>query len=406
MSFLDVITDPKVISAAGSALGGFLGDDDGGGKSETIHTTKVQPRTESTAAMTDFDILYRDAAVQNFDLFTTQFAEWAQQDETFMQDTYRPFQEQLMQTNAQLLPIIERTNAAALETISRDIANTDNLKTYLTGMASNSQEIGRDQFANLESQIANIPTTEERVGQALTAVETQFSTAGKQLARDFASRGQAVTQASKRDLAFQKAQAKAGAAGQAAEAARAEQMSGATLGLKAAQDLATTQAASRQSDISGLAQLQQGAALGLETPQVGGVTAPDRSAGDTAAGLVETAGTQSFGTRQRQDEISHTQKGIEEAPVTSGAGSGPVAGVVTDGQGNVTHGAIGQPITAGDLNLDEQMFQNLVKGLDPNYVAPEDVDPYEGMSKSDRRTAELRDAADKAREERARSGGK
>ena len=76
MSFLDVITDPKVISAAGSALGGFLGDDDGGGKSETIHTTKVQPRTESTAAMTDFDILYRDAAVQNFDLFTTQFAEY------------------------------------------------------------------------------------------------------------------------------------------------------------------------------------------------------------------------------------------------------------------------------------------------------------------------------------------
>lgn len=404
MGFLDVLSDPKVISTAGSVLGSLMSDDDDN-KSETIHTTKVQPRTESSANLTDFDILYRDLAVQNMDVLTERMQAWSAQDQGFMQRTYRPFQEQLMQTNAQLLPVIERTNTAALETISRDIANTDNLKNFLTGRARNSQGMLAPELEALQNQISEIPTTEERVGQALTSVESQFSQAGKELSREFQQRGQTVSQASARGLAVEKAKAKAGAAGAAKEAARKEQLAGAQLGLSAAAQAEQTRAGIRAQDVAGLANLQQGAALGLEAPQVGGVTEADRSLAGTAAGLAQTAGTQSFGTRQRQDQISHTQKGIKEGVTTSGAGSGGVSGA-TAGVTQAGGGVIGDAITAKDLDIDEALFQNLVKGMDPNFVPESERDPYEGMSSKEISIAKYKERQEAERLERAQSGGK
>jgi hypothetical protein len=328
-NWLDVISDPKVISTAGSIAESLFGDSgDKKTKSTSTSIVPVQPRTETTAGFTDFDMLYRDFAIANMDNLTQHLAEATRSDQSFLENTYRPYQTQITNQNTRMLPLIERTSAATLQQFTRDLVRNDHLKRSLRTNITDTSALDR-----LTASLDNVPTEEERVGEALTSVEMQFGKAGKQLAEQFRSRGQAVSQASARDLAFQKATAKAGAAGAAGEAARREQREAGLLGLQGASQAA----AARATDVGSLAQLEQAGALGLQgIGQQFQVADPDRSAMGVAAELTGTAATQSFGTRQRQDQTTQIQEGIKMPNITSGAGqdqTGGVSGIAQPGTG-------------------------------------------------------------------------
>lgn len=304
----------EAISAGGALIGGLLsGDKDGG--SGTVG--KIQPSTVGRATIGDKDVLYREQAIGNMDAFIKQMADFTASDRTFFESVYQPFQQTLAQTNQALLPTIERVAGATLEANARDLFGNEALKNSLRASGADTSSL-----ENLRAQVANIPTTEERVGQALTNVEGQFSQAGQELARDFQSRGQTVSQASRRALAFEKAKTKAGAAGAAAEAARREQLEGATTLIGA--EGAT--AARRGQDVQSLSQLQQAQQAGLATPQVGGLReTTGLEAAGLESGVTTAAGLQTFGTRERSDVVTQTQKGVKSPALTSGAGGGAIA---------------------------------------------------------------------------------
>jgi hypothetical protein len=149
-----------------------------------------------------------------------------------------------------------------------------------------------------------------------------------------------VSQASARNLAIEKAKAKSGAAGAAAEAARQEKLNVAERGVALsgqAQAGATNQ----------LLGVQAGQQAGLATPQVGGVTPTEGLGAAQIQAKTETElGTQEFGTRTRADDVTHTQKGIEQPVMSSGASGAAPTGAAT--VGNAPHHSPGEPALAED----------------------------------------------------------
>jgi hypothetical protein len=309
-------------SIAASAAAGFLsGDDDGGGDRTTTSIQPIQESTDTKAQINDFDILYSGPALESMNKFADDLASFSAGQRDFLTNTYLPYQQSIVQANTPLLSTIERIAPEALETIATDMASNETLKKFLSGKIEAGDEGFKTAIDNFNTELKNLPTEQELVGQALASVEKEFGQAGKNLVRDFQSRGQTVSEASKRDLEFQKAQARSGASAAAKEASRKERLNAAQLGvgvnLQAAQAGATT----RAQDVSSLNLLQQQTKLGLETPQVGGVSPADGGVGAASveAGVRTAAGTQNFGTRQRSDTVSQVQKGIKEPTLTSGA---------------------------------------------------------------------------------------
>ena len=309
----------SVISGGAQVAGAYLSNSGGG--SATGADGKVRNSTTGKSQLSDFDIMYNAASVQSMYDLTNKLDQWSNMDQNFFQNTFQPFQEKLIQTNSDLLPSIEKVAGNTLEANARDLTQNESLKRAFRTSVSGTERQFSGQINSLLRQVNNVPSEEERVGQALASVESQFGQAGKALSRDFQSRGQAVSQASKRSMEFEKAKAKAGAAGAAAEAARAEKMAATektlgVLGQKSAQ--ATSQ----------LLGVQGGQQAGLATPQVGGVTPTTGLAGaQLQADLEKTGSQQTFGTRQRQDDVTQVQKGIQNPVLTSGAtGQAPTGG--------------------------------------------------------------------------------
>jgi hypothetical protein len=237
---------------------------------------------------------------------TTQLNEWSGQDRDFFEKTFQPFQASLIEANQALIPGIVENSGAALKSNLKDLMGGDFLKEAFRGQMERS---GGDisKFAeSFSQQIDNIPTAEQRVGEAISGVEQRFGAAGAELKRQMASQGLDVSQASKRELAIEKAKAKAGAVGVASEAARKEQLAGTQAGVGVAADVQTGQAnllASQQT------LTQTGAAL---TPQVGGVQAGESisEAGRVGADLTRTGAERVLGTRSDVKSADFTQPGV------------------------------------------------------------------------------------------------
>lgn len=414
------------IEAAGAYLSATADDD-----RTTTNISPVQPRTTGTSQIVDYDILHNARAVEGMYNLTNKLDQWSSADRGFYENVYQGYQQDIMTTNQTLLPTIERVSASTLQANARDLVSNESLKatfreramyeamddpatatqvkTFIaqSGRMPATEDIKSNRalynlrnsikavtgkvdpasaaaISSFNQQIENIPTTEERVGQALANVESQFGQAGKELAREFQSRGQTVTQASKRAQLFEKAKVKAGAAGAAAEAARAEKLAGAEkavgvaqteaqlgtgrealrvqtqqAGVGAAIDVAraeseragaaldatgraagltmaeaqaqaqreTGAAGVRATDVASLTALQGAQQAGLATPQVGGVTQADPGTGvaGVQAGLSRAGAEMTFGTRQKQDEVQQVQEGVKSPTLTSGAtGTAPV----------------------------------------------------------------------------------
>jgi hypothetical protein len=335
-----------IAKIGGTVLDNIWGDDDGGGDKKTTNITPVQPSTTGRAAMSDFDIMYSQSALESMNKFTDKVGEWAQTDRNFFENVYQPFQERVAQTNATILPYLSATTTATLEQNAKDLMKNDTLKNFLRNKAQVG-DTGMDvALRAFEDHIAKVPDEQTRVGQALASVEQQFGDIGKQLTRDFASRGQTVSQASKRDLAMEKAKAKAGAADAAAEKARGEKGAALQAGLEANIGVNEASAAQRAKDVASLTSLQEAQQAGLSTPQVEGLTERQGYEGaGLQAGLETTQSTQEFGTRKREDTVTQVQKGIENPVLTSGAtGQVPQGAMV---QGEPARDATGALITPG-----------------------------------------------------------
>lgn len=296
-------------AAVGSALLGSKGSKGGGGD---YPDPKILPKTINGESKGDMDILFDEEAQANMARLADDLNAWAESDRDFFQNVYNPFQESLMRTNENLLPAIERTAGKSMEQISRNLMSSEPLKrvyeTAIHAGARNITDIGQRFMQELD----DLPTEEQAVGQAMTNVELQFGKAGQQLKRDLAARGVGVSQASERQLAIEKAKAKAGAAGLAAAGVRAERRSALTEGLgvmSEMQQAGTQQYLGVGSQEQGLMQL----GLGTTASQVGGV---ERAETGTEAmglqtGLATELGTLERGTRTESSQVEWTQKGVQ-----------------------------------------------------------------------------------------------
>lgn len=328
----------SLATIAGSAIGGLLGDGGDDGDRTTTTSATVNPRTVSGGQMQDFDILYSQQAVEQMQELTKRIEEWSTTDRDFFTNTYQPFQENIVRTNEALLPAIEQVAGATLEQNARDMQSNEGLKSMLRDQAGAAGEGQVESLQRFMTELDNIPSEEERVGQALTRVEGQFTQAGKQLARDFQSRGQTVSQASQRGLAIEKAKAKAGAAGVAAESSRTERLAAAERGV----GVTGSVQAGATSQLLGV---QAGQQAGLATPQVGGLKETTGLESATLeAGLATTQATQELGTRTRADSVEQTQAGIKNPVLTTGATGVAPPGTFSTGVAPVELDENGQPI--------------------------------------------------------------
>jgi hypothetical protein len=302
------------IMAGGALLGGLMSQsDDGGGDAPK---PKILPKTVSGQNVSNFDILYDEEAEVALANLAEQVGQWSQDDRDFFTNTFQPFQQTLIETNQALLPAIEKTAGTSLEEVSRNLFSNRALKDTLSRAI---EQIGGDvgQIAgNFKQELDNLPTAEERIGQALTAVEGQFGKAGEALKRDLASRGIGVSQATERQLAIEKAKAKAGAVGAAAEMARTERRQALSEGLGV---MSGIQGQSTQQLLGiGAQDLQAGQAA--TAAQVGGTVEPGTKLTELQAGLTEAQATKELGTEALTRDIQFTQKGIKRAPMVDEEG--------------------------------------------------------------------------------------
>ena len=306
-------------AVAGAALSAANQPSGGGG-------VKVKPKTVSNSQMQEFDILFDQSALENMYEMGDTLSVIAENDRSWFEDVYRPMQDSIIAVNQAILPIIERTSGEALEDITRSLVSGQAISDVMAQKAQGGFSQGtKDAISAFQNQLKDLPTESERIGQALTNVEGSFSAAGKQLTRDYQSRGQTVTQASKRNLLMEKAKAKAGAAGLASEASRMERLNAAErgAGLSMSAEQAETQiqsaAAGVVAQFGGLAQsaagVTQNALLDTGRVQTGLVSS------DQAGQMAATAGTQQIGSSTAADSIEHTQKGMNTAPVSATGGA-------------------------------------------------------------------------------------
>ena len=319
------------IGAAGSLLGGLMSNS---GNSGAVKP-KVLPKTVSGNEQTSFDFMYNTQAEVDMRTMAQTLETMAGQDRNFYQNVFQPFQEAVLQTNTQMLPMIEKVAGSALEASTRDMVSNESLKRSFQATAENGFEKGgRTDLAATKffSELDKMPSEETMIGNALSRVEGQFSGAGKELARDFAQRGQQMTQASSRDLAIQKAQAKAGAAGQASANFRNESLERAEMGLNAAQGLDVEGEAIKVQASEGLLALQgrqDEAGLAAVKMQLNTGEFKDgvgQGLMGLSSGLLDTDASKQLGQNQDSNTIGWTQKGIKGGVTQNDDGSVSVGG--------------------------------------------------------------------------------
>jgi hypothetical protein len=296
---------PLIIAAGISAVAGIAGALADGGGPET-RDPEILPSTVSGNIVQDMNFLFDLEAGEAMKGLTEQMNQWSGQDREFFENTFQPFQASLIEANQALIPGIVANAGAAMQSSLKDLMGGDFLKDAFRQQVEQS---GGDISALSESftqQIDNIPSAEQRIGEAISGVEQRFGAAGAELKRQMASQGLDVSQASKRQLAIEKAKAKAGAVGVAGEAARTEKLSATQAGIGVAANVQTGAAnllATQQS------LTQAGASL---TPQVGGVQAGQAvsEAGAIGAQLATTGAERVLGTASATKQAEFTQAGI------------------------------------------------------------------------------------------------
>jgi len=313
------------ISAVGAIASAFGGSGDSGSGGGT-HKPKILPKTESGESEQSTQIQYDQASLDAMSELADQIGEFADFNENFIRDEYMPMQQQFVQANTQMIPQMESVVGDSLESMTKDLVTSnvmgDMLKARVAG-DNDPNSFTNKTFKAFQTEIENLPTESERVGQALASVEHQFKGAGKNLAADFASRGQSISQASARDLAMKKATAKAGAAGLAKESARAERVNMLEKGVAVGQGKRAREeqiAGAATQGLLGLGQVSQaglGAKAGLfdtDRPDPTGIRGQEM-------GLTGQLGVLHRGTETQQNQLAHTQKGIKSRPEIQEDGS-------------------------------------------------------------------------------------
>jgi len=311
----------SVIDVGADIIGGVLSES---GKKDP-KTPDVSPSTKSGESKTSTQILFDQEAMGGMKNLSYKLTEWGDLDRDFMENTYRPFQEDLIATNTQLINMIGKNSNLALEESIKDLTGSAALKSiFRQNITSTGAQISEtaNRFA---TEIQNLPTTEQRIGQAASAVEQQFGKAGADIRGRLKAQGLQVSQATERDLAIQKATAKAGAVGAAAEGARAERMNALATGAGVFSNL---QASQSQQLASQQAQTQSGVGL---IPQVSGVTMPTDAATKQAGDMVAGMGMVSRGVESTDKDLNITQKGV-----TSGSFPGLDGGKLFNADGTPT----------------------------------------------------------------------
>jgi hypothetical protein len=269
---------------------------------------EILPKTVSGNVMQDLDFLFDQEAAESMKSYTAQLTEWGESDRAFFNSQFQPFQSDLISTNQAMLPIIEKNSTTALDQNVKDLLGSEHLKeSFRVNITGTGADISTMASSFAES-IANIPGEEQRVGEAISAVEKTFGQAGKELKRAMNAKGIGVSQASQRDLAISKAEAKAGAVGVAGEAARREKLQATAEGVGV---LSSVQSAQSNQLLGQQASTQTGAVL---TPQVGGV-APQQAlskASEVGAGLLQSGAEKMLGQRTATASAEFTQKGIQD----------------------------------------------------------------------------------------------
>ena len=301
---------------AASAIGGLLSGSGGGGSSGGGKAFKKTTNTSS--GFNEMGIMYNQEAMDAMTAMTEYMGEISSTNQNFYRDRVLPFQQAAMEMDTQVLPAIEKVNSAGLEQMAKDLMGNGSLSAVLNARIENGGiEKGglMDKASNmLKAELENLPSLEERVGQAMTSVEGQFGEAGKSMARDYASRGKMVSKTDKRSLAIEKAKAKSAAVGTAGMQNRDERMRAAQAGITGG---AQVEAAGQQgiaTATQGLASLQQSnreIVAGSKEALIGTEVDPGLEAMKIQADLTKTAGTQEFGTQSQADSINQFSKGLD-----------------------------------------------------------------------------------------------
>jgi len=315
---------PLVIAAGITAVGGIVSSlaaspGGAGGSAGKIRESTVSGN--STGAQ---DFLYDLTAVKNMQDFTAQMGEWSGQDRNFFDSVYKPFQEDLMEANQAMLPNIVANSSEAMQQNLSDLFDSSMLKDSFKEATLKTGAQAMDMADKFAEQIDSIPSSEQRIGQAISGVEQRFGQAGAELKKTMGAKGLDVSEASVRDMMIGKATAKAGAAQQAGEGARRELMD-ATAAATGVFSKLQTQSAEM---LGGERDFTQ-ASTDMQ-PQVGGVKDLESVSGATSFGAQMTtadAGKQ-LGTTSEKKDVTMTQRGIrvskffdpETGDIVTGAG--------------------------------------------------------------------------------------
>jgi hypothetical protein len=316
-------------------------------ESKTGTETESQTGSETTGLQTQESMtarnlvsLFDDDARAAMSALVTDLGERSATNNRFMDDVYQPYQSTIIDANTGIINTIAQNTSLSLEQNIKDLTTSDDLKQIFNeSIKERGVDVG-DMAGRFKAELDNIPSAETRIGQAVSAVEQQFGQAGAQVRRNLASQGRNISQATERDLAINKATAKAGAVGVAGEAARREKLDAFGNATGVFSDLQGAQS----SQLTDQQQLtQQGVGLGAP---IAGVTAPTNDAAAIQADLAKAAGTQVLGSTEGTTGTQNTADTQLSNVTSTGKQATNVSGVQTSDSnvasktGQVTTGAV------------------------------------------------------------------
>ena len=288
--------------AAAGAIASALSD-----KGSTVGGAKFTANTVSGNTTNDVDFLFDVEATQAMTNLTRSMNNWGMQDRTYFKQVFEPFQTALIKSNQALLPDIVANSGASLQSNLKAIMGGDMLQEAFTNLA---KQTGGDlsRFsADFGQMVDQIPTAEQRVGQAVSGLEQQFGKAGAELKRQMGAKGMDVSEAGLRQMALGKATSKSSVTDQANQMARTEKLDALERGIG-------VQSAVQESQTSMLDASRKTTQAGVDlTPQIGGVQETESLSAAGEAGVQMTASQADKMLGQRSDTKTATfvEKGTE-----------------------------------------------------------------------------------------------
>ena len=288
--------------AAAGAIASALSDKGGNG-------AEFQNNTQSGNTTNDVSFLFDVEATQAMTNLTQSMNDWSMQDRDYFKNVFEPFQNALIKSNQALLPDIVANSGSSLQSNLKAIMGGDMLQEAFTNLA---KETGGDisRFsADFGQMVDQIPTAEQRVGQAISGLEQQFGKAGADLKRQMGAKGMDVSEAGLREMAIGKATAKAGVTDQANQAARMEKLDALERGIGVQ---SAVQAGQTSQLNANRALTQSGTAM---NQQIGGVMDTESLSGAGEAGIQMTAARSDRMVGQTSDAKTATwaKRGMETA---------------------------------------------------------------------------------------------